>query len=357
MENQLVRVIQDNCDISDARDHGIYSICTLVLKLRNLYKWEQQLEPWEEPEPPVVLDWIAARENYWETVAANDFQPLPVAGQLHEPYALETINAGLSGSALVYGAGYGRSLKSIFFLAHLRKESRVEGARVLILDREEARELASPFAMLQNGVVIIRRQPLRFFFWDQVQESRAQSRAALRHALRFSGVKIDDRVDLKSFRENLDEIVDREIPAFIHHELGERLENELTSSHLRKLVAAFPDSAIELTSRAVKDVLADSGPSGMLAYIIGARQESSLAFYGAFLDGMRLVLQPEIAAAVKAFLADRDWARVEAARKQCRAANMGRAALLRAAAESLDHQEPSQVKCRLEQEILRPLNL
>ena len=43
----LLKTIKHNCDISDARDNGIYSICTLVLKLRNLYKWEHGLEPWE----------------------------------------------------------------------------------------------------------------------------------------------------------------------------------------------------------------------------------------------------------------------------------------------------------------------
>jgi hypothetical protein len=357
MNDALTKAILHNCEISDARDNGIYSICTLVLKLRNLYKWEQNLEPWDEPESSVLLDWIAAKESYWETIAAEEFQPLPLAGRLVDPHDQEAVNAGLAGSGLIYGAGYGRSLKSIFFLAGLKEVRREEDARVLILDREEARELAAPFAMLQDGEIIIRREPLRFFFWDQVQEIRSTGRAVLRHALNASGVKVDEQIDRQSFRDRLDEIVDREIPIFIHHELGERRESELTSTHLRKLVTTFPHSAIELTARAVKDVLADTGPSGMLAYIIGARQESSLAFYAAFLDGMRQVLQPEITSAVQAFLIDRDWGKVEAARERSRAANLGRAALLRAAAEDLDRDEASQVKCRIEQGVLRPLNL
>jgi hypothetical protein len=30
-DGSLLKIIKHNCDISDARDNGIYSICTLVL--------------------------------------------------------------------------------------------------------------------------------------------------------------------------------------------------------------------------------------------------------------------------------------------------------------------------------------
>ena len=47
-ESRVLDTIRHNCDISDARDNGIYSICNLVLKLRNLYKWEHAIEPWQD---------------------------------------------------------------------------------------------------------------------------------------------------------------------------------------------------------------------------------------------------------------------------------------------------------------------
>jgi hypothetical protein len=72
----LIQDIQHNCDISDARDHGIYTMCTMVLKLRNLYKWEKGLQPWEEPESADLLDWIDVKENYWATIAGEPFRPL-----------------------------------------------------------------------------------------------------------------------------------------------------------------------------------------------------------------------------------------------------------------------------------------
>ena len=58
--------------------------------------------------------------------------------------------------------------------------------------------------------------------------------------------------------------------------------------------ADYQPLSIELTARAVKDARADTHPEGMLGYILGARAETSLAFYAGFLDGMRKLLQPEI---------------------------------------------------------------
>lgn len=162
-DSKLVQTIRHNCDISDALDNGIYSICVLVLKLRNLYKWEHDIEPWEEPESGILLDWIDAKEKYWKTIAEDPYRPLTFRGREHDPFELAAINSLLADDGLIYGAGYGRSLKTIFFLAEKIREESVEGCPVVILGRETARELSSPFAMLQDGAIIIRRDPMRFF--------------------------------------------------------------------------------------------------------------------------------------------------------------------------------------------------
>ena len=103
--------------------------------------------------------------------------------------------------------------------------------------------------------------------------------------------------------------------------------------------------------------LADTHPEGMLGYIIGARAESSLAFYAGLLDGMRRLLLPEIIPAFEHFLGQRDWQELERARLRGRESNLRRAEILGAAAESLRTQPPEQVKCRIEREILLPLGL
>ena len=160
--DRLIVDIRHNCDISDARDHGIYSMCTMVLKLRGLYKWETGLQPWEEAESADLLDWIEVKENFWATIAHEDYRPLAINGRALDPLAIEEINAGLNGT-LHYGAGFGRSMKAVFFLAEKLAERSVEGCPVTILGAEQAREMASPFAMVQDGRILIRREALRFF--------------------------------------------------------------------------------------------------------------------------------------------------------------------------------------------------
>ena len=71
-------------------------------------------------------------------------------------------------------------MKSIFFLSEIISETKTDGCPVMILGKEIIRELSGHFAMLQDGLIIIRREPLRFFLWDQVQEIRAASRLPLR---------------------------------------------------------------------------------------------------------------------------------------------------------------------------------
>ena len=40
---QLASAVQRNCDISDARYAGDYGLCTFLLKMREYYRWENEL--------------------------------------------------------------------------------------------------------------------------------------------------------------------------------------------------------------------------------------------------------------------------------------------------------------------------
>jgi hypothetical protein len=73
-----------------------------------------------------------------------------------------------SDKQMVYGAGYGRSMKAVFFLAEKIEQRTVAGIPVLILGKERAKEMASPFAMAQDGVIFVRKESLRFFLWDHI---------------------------------------------------------------------------------------------------------------------------------------------------------------------------------------------
>ena len=357
IEAELIQTVQHNCDISDARDNGIYSICMLVLKLRNLFKWEHGVEPWEEPESADLLNWIDTKENYWEKIIDEPYQPITLNGVQVDPYEVHAINKQLADHNMVYGAGYGRSLKYVFFLAELLREENVENCKVYLLGREKAKELSSPFAMLQDGTIIIRREPLRFFIWDQIQEIRSSSKASLHHALKMYDILEDGVLSHEKFRDKLDAIVDNEIPIFIYHEVGEKMQQSLDSDTLRRIISAFPDSAIEYVSRAVKDVLSDTHPLGMISYIIREQRESSLGIYVGLLAGLRRELFPQITSRFDDFLKNHDWKIIEEARQICREKNLQLAEKISHITRRLDREPSEKVQFRFNEEILIPLGL
>ncbi|MBU0908386.1 MAG: hypothetical protein KKA54_21610 [Proteobacteria bacterium] len=353
----FAQTVQHNCHISDARDNGIYSICTLVLKLRNLYKWEHGIEPWEEPESADLLDWIEARENFWQTLGQETYDNLPLDSRAIGPWETAEVNSLLAGTSLVYGSGYGRSMKAIFFLAEKMREESAEGCPVMILGREKARELSSPFAMLQDGIISIRREPLRFFFWDHIQDIRASGRSPMHHALDHYGLLTHGRLNQQACRDRLDTIVDAEIPMFIYHEVGERKQSTLDSGTLQKIIGSFPDSAFEFVGRTIKDILADTHPQGMINFIIKEKREASLGFYVGFLDGLRKVLFPEIHEAFQQFVLNGDWQLIDQARSLCRDRNRRFAEKIKEIARLIDREPLELVKQRFNREIMEPLGL
>ena len=76
--DSLKHCVQSNCNISDATYSGNYSICNLALRLRDLYKWELELNPWEETDPKIILEWIGEREEVWEDMVDGSFLPLSI---------------------------------------------------------------------------------------------------------------------------------------------------------------------------------------------------------------------------------------------------------------------------------------
>ncbi|MCP3890235.1 MAG: hypothetical protein GY702_15400 [Desulfobulbaceae bacterium] len=353
----IIEDVQYNCNISDARDHGIFPMCTMVLKLRNLYKWEQGLEPWQEPEAADLLDWIEAKENYWKTIENEPYRHLGINGRKYLPDDSDQINAILRDKQLVYGAGYGRSMKAVFFLAERIEHRTVAGCPVLILGKERAKEMASPFAMAQDGVIFIRKESLRFFLWDHIQELRSSCRNSFRHALGIYGLLQDGQLDQQKFKDSLDTIVEGEMDLFIYHEVGELLQTTLDSSTLQTIIGRFPGSVYELVCRSIKDILADTHPGGLLAHVIREQRETSLSFYVGFLDGLRKELFPEIFAALQQFFKDGDWQGIEQARSVCRDNSLQYAEKIKVISNKIEHVSDEQVRDLFNRQIILPLGL
>ena len=308
----LTRQVLQNCDISDAYHAGLYSICGLALRLRDLYKWEKQLPPWEERDSSEILDWIDAKETRWEAFAENDYGQLCLFGKNFDPFDSVGVNAVLEPHHIYYGAGYAHSLKPTFFLAVIENKTRSNGYSIYTLGRELARDLLTIPAMSQNDHVLLRQESANLFLWDKIFYINKSGRDALNFALEHLGITEKDPSVL---RRHLPEIFAAVRDTYIYHELGEIQDATFDRESWREMVAAFPFSPVEFLARSVKDLLADTTVYGTLHHIIQKRQTAGLAFYVAFIDGLVKEFFPEISVAFQEFAKSEDWCIIEQAVK------------------------------------------
>ena len=69
-----------NCLVADSRRWGYFSLCGLLLRLRELYKREAGLEPWARVETAAVLPWVGEREASWAQLEDVALAPLVLGG-------------------------------------------------------------------------------------------------------------------------------------------------------------------------------------------------------------------------------------------------------------------------------------
>jgi hypothetical protein len=305
---RLVKQVRYNCDVSDAQYAGIFSICGLALRLRDLYKWENGLAAWQEGEPAAVLDWIGSREQHWESLAEAEFRALEMQGGRFDPFETEAVNAVLEPHGLYYGAGHARGLKPTFFLARIETMETLEGFQVYRLGEELARDLLTLPALSQENSILLRRESARLFLWDQIITVARSGRRALSAALDACGLHDHRPAALKA---RLDELLRVQDTIFLHHELGELQAEGFDRSLWQEIVAALPLTRVELFARRIKDLLADTHSSGTLPYVCHTRDRAALSLFMAFLESMTKTLAPPLATGFEAFLSSGDWGVVE----------------------------------------------
>ena len=308
--DEISRQVLHNCNISDANNAGLYSICGLALRLRDLYKWEQGLPPWEERDSSEVLEWIEVKENQWDKCIDNEFSDISIDGKTYDPFDTIGINAVLEPHNFFYGAGFARGLKPTFFLATIEEKSKINETTVYTLDRELARDLLTIPALSQDDNVILRQDSAKLYLWDSIFYIKKSSRPALSFALESCGLKDHQPQALRSC---LAGILEAQKETYIYHEIGEIHDTVFERNLWREIIAAFPFSPVEYLARAVKDLLADTNEYGTLQHIISQRNSAALAFYVAFLDGLPKEFFPELPASFQQFAQTGKWSIIEQA--------------------------------------------
>ena len=294
LPTSLIEGVRWNCDLASAGQSGHFSLCGMLLRLRQLYKWEHGLAPWQEPEVAAVLEWIARRESTWDDLEEASWRDLAWGDAALDPFAVEALNSYLIPQKLAYGAGLSRGLTPTFFLGELVEERCMGELTILVLGPELARDLDASPALCQGTLIYARRQALAFYLWDKLSDPTQQGNAYLHVALRAHNLRLKDLIrDPEAHQDQFQAFLAGELEAVIRHETGEALEPSLKAA-FPAVLERFPQTRVELFVRTLKDALADVNEWGRLAYIIDAQNLPSLAVLLAWRPGLLPKLLPEL---------------------------------------------------------------
>lgn len=296
----IINAVQTNCHISDAQFAGDLTMCTFLLKMRELYRWENEL-PFSGDMPKAAIgDWMNEREKLWEGFETASYVPLPLPGGEADPFEVEAINRILAPEGYIYSGGYGRACKPHFFLASLSRQEERHGFRIFVSDCEYARDLDAPPGMMLNDSIFVRTEALRRWLWEHYEEWTWNKRnEALGRALACYDFAGDTD-------QALDAMTRVEAESVILHEIGEaRVGAELGESW-SNLLADLMRSRAEIMARAVRDIYADC--LSTLPGLLERGEPAALHFYFANFIGMRRKLFPELAGTYEYWVQEGDLA-------------------------------------------------
>jgi hypothetical protein len=312
----LQKQIMLNCRISDGRYGGVFSLCGFLLRMRDYYKWEVNIDPWEEPDYQDLLQWVENKETLWEETAIQELSPLNIGRDEFDPFDVDAINARIVDYGLFYGAGYATGMKPTFFLATASTRKIRNNMQVHTLDHELARDLFTSPAMRQGSHIITRPRTMAALLWDMILEKKPSTLPALRYALARYGLDLEElERSPGKYSAALWQIAGDESETWVYHELGEAMQEGFDLEIWQEMVAAHANTVVEKVARAAKDLLADTHEQGLLAHIIDHQKTSSLGLYLCLAEPLARSLFPEIKQAFDRIKTGHGWSLLEETRQ------------------------------------------
>jgi hypothetical protein len=296
----IVGAVRQNCHISDAQHAGDLTLCTFLLKMRELYRWENAIPLTREMPRSEVGEWMNVRGQLWDEIEMASYVPIPLAGDEVDPFESRRINTALLERGLVYSGGYGRHCKPHFFLGELVRQEARHGFDIYVSGRELARDLEAPPGMYLDRTIFIRAEALRRWLWEKYEEWRWNKKnEAMGRAV--ACYPFDSAPEAA-----LDAMTATETESIIFHELGEARVGEELGAAWENLLVTVMQSRAEIMIRAVRDLYADC--LSTLPGLIERGEPAAIHFYFANLVGMRRKLAPELMTAYQHWLEQDDLA-------------------------------------------------
>lgn len=290
----IVSAVQKNCHISDAQFAADLTLCTFLLKMRELYRWENEIPLTQDMPKSEVGDWMNERERYWEAVEAAPYEPLPLAAGSVDPFEVALANRELAPHGLVYSGGFGRACKPHFFLGNLLREEVRDGFKVYVSGlRSRPRFRCAAGHDAGRHHLRAHRVPAALALeayeeWNWNHRNEAMTRAV-------------GCYDFQHAPESaLQAMTATETESVILHELGEARVGAELGEEWSQMLAGLMRTRAEIFARAVRDLYADC--LSTLPGLLARDNPASIHFYFANFTGMRRKLFPELVTAYQDWL-------------------------------------------------------
>lgn len=309
VDANFFETVSFNCDVSDAKFWGNFSICTLLLRLRELFKIERALEPWDSVENIEILEWIEKKEEKWHSLEDAELVSIRINNSLYSPFDTSGINQQILKHNLVYGAGYALYMKPSFFIGSIERIKRINGYTVYFVGREIARDLFSSPGMSLNKDIYIRLTDIKYRLWEYLQSWNAEKKRLSKFI--FSSTWSDK--SQADFSQEFNRLVEKFAEIVMYHEIAEQSEK---FTHWNRLLSECNSSKTEQIIRAITDLVADFSDQGPLSKAIYQRDSFMLALHIQTLGPyQKKILKNLIKNIEEALLLD-NWNRIEKLREQ-----------------------------------------
>lgn len=308
----LAKQIKLNCDISDAKFWGYFSLCGLLLRLRELYRAEKNIKPWASINQKDIGKWINAKESLWAKLEEHNFYNINIDGFSLNPFEVSEINSLLVNDNIVYGAGLGLYKKPIFFLGELYSYTKKGDYQIYFIKKEYAHDLFTSSGMLQGKDIFIRLEQLLSLLWEIFLEFKCRKNGFFQDIFSLANISPEDNIN-NEFEVKLENLAIKYSEIILNHELAEAYE---TTDDWTNIIYNVEDRRVEYFLRRLKDIIADTSDFGPLKKIIEIKDRASLGFYLATSEMLHKAAYSELKEAICNFKTKWDWLILDDARKK-----------------------------------------
>uniref|UniRef100_A0A7C4EJM7 Uncharacterized protein n=1 Tax=Thermodesulfovibrio aggregans TaxID=86166 RepID=A0A7C4EJM7_9BACT len=304
LNSEFFETVSYNCDVSDANYWGYFSICSLLLRLRQLFKIERDLEPWESIENEEIFKWIEKKEEVWKSLENTKLKQVQINKSFFSPFDVEEINSFIFNKGLVYGAGYSLFKKPSFFIGLISKIEEIDGYRIYFIGKEIVRDLFSSSGMSQNNTIYIRLMDIKYRIWENLHGWQNKKDIVSEILLSRFGNPSGWQYPYPEFEK----IVQKYSQIVLYHEIAEQQES---LSLWMELIKNCMDSKTEYILRGIKDFVADFSIKGPVYKAIDNKDEELLALYLVSQNPYHKKVLKQTLAQIKDALHFKDWKEID----------------------------------------------